>query len=216
MQGYGAPGYPAGGVAFAPVVEYTRPGGRELAVATDRLIARIIDAVIINLPILLIEIPLAVWLGLWFIDRFELNQSASTDPNEPPPVDGGDVLLFMGLFFALIVGVTLLSALITYLYDVVYMHRRGQTIGKRVMKIRVVRVEDGGPIELRHARRRWMAQDGMVLLTLIPLVGSFVGIYNWIDSLWLLWDKPNRQCLHDKYGKTAVVKLTATDLEAAA
>jgi hypothetical protein len=59
-----------------------------------------------------------------------------------------------------------------------------------------------------------MAQDGMALLALIPLVGTVVGMYNWADSLWLLWDKPNRQCLHDKFGRTAVVKLAAADLAA--
>jgi uncharacterized RDD family membrane protein YckC len=198
---------------FAPVAEYSAPGGRELAPVKDRFFARLIDALIINVPILVLEIPLLIWLYVWFIGKIE---DASTAPADEPPISGADLLLFIGLAIGLAVFFTLLSAAVTYLYEVVYMHRTGQTIGKKVLKIRVVRVEDGGPIETRHARRRWMAQDGMVLLTLIPLVGSMVGIYNWVDSLWLLWDKPNRQCLHDKYGKTAVVKLTPADLEAAA
>ncbi len=127
-------------------------------------------------------------------------------------MDGGDVLLLVGLMFGAIALVTLVSGLASYLYDVVYMQRSGQTVGKRIMKLRVVRVEDGGPIEVRHARRRWLAQDGVAMLAMIPLVGSLVGMYQWLDWLWLLWDKPNRQCLHDKYGKTAVVKLTEADL----
>jgi uncharacterized RDD family membrane protein YckC len=107
--------------------------------------------------------------------------------------------------------ISLLSALFSYLYEVVYMHRTGQTVGKRLMRVRVVRVADGGPIGTGEARRRWLAQDGVALLGVVPFVGSLVGMYNWLDSLWLLWDKPHRQCLHDKFGKTAVVKLSEAD-----
>ena len=32
---------------------------------------------------------------------------------------------------------------------------------------------------------------------------------NWIDGLWQLWDKPYRQCLHDKFAETVVIKLDA-------
>lgn len=199
------------GVAFAPVQEYSAPGGRELAQPTDRLLARIIDSLLLSIPVFLIEIPLLVGLWLWAYDRFELGEPPSTDPNAPAPFDGGDLLLLFGLLFGALFLITLLSGLLTYLYEVVYMHRTGQTVGKKVMKIRVVRLEDGGPVSAAHARRRWLAQDGVALLALIPFVGSLVGIYNWIDSLWLLWDKPNRQCLHDKFAKTAVVKLAATD-----
>lgn len=213
--GYAAPGgwaHPGAGVAFAPVQEYAAPGGRALAQPTDRLLARIIDSVLLSIPVLLIEIPLFLAIWFWAWDTFDLGADPNATSTTAPTVDGGDVLLMFGLFMGALLLVALISALITYLYEVVYMHRTGQTIGKRVMKIRVVRVEDGGPVTTGHARRRWLAQDGVALLALIPFVGSLVGLYNWLDSLWLLWDKPHRQCLHDKYGKTAVVKLTAADL----
>jgi len=197
------------------VAEYSAPGGRELAPVKDRFFARLIDVLIINVPLLLLEIPMLIWLWVWFIGKIEDGTSPSA-PADAPPFTPAELFLFVGVSIGLAVFFTLLSAAVTYIYEVIYMHRRGQTIGKRALKIRVVRVEDGGPIEVRHARRRWMAQDGMVLLTLIPLVGSMVGIYNWVDSLWLLWDKPHRQCLHDKYGRTAVVKLAGADLETAA
>ena len=31
----------------------------------------------------------------------------------------------------------------------------------------------------------------------------------WLDGLWQLWDKPLRQCLHDKAADTVVVKTGA-------
>ena len=47
------------------------------------------------------------------------------------------------------------------------------------------------------------------MLTAIPFVGAAVGVYVLLDNLWLLWDRPNQQCVHDKYAKTIVV--TAAD-----
>ena len=34
----------------------------------------------------------------------------------------------------------------------------------------------------------------------------FVPFLNWLDGLWQLWDQPYRQCLHDKFAQTVVVK----------
>lgn len=204
--------YPDGAVVFARPQEYATPGGRQLASATDRLLARIIDTLIISIPVLLVEIPLLVILGVWMYDTLNLGEPVDPVTGALPPPDGGEVLLVLAVAFAAFGAVVVLSTIVTYLYEVTFMHRSGQTIGKRLMKVRVVRVEDGGPIEPRHARRRWLAREGVAALALIPLVGSIVGVYNWLDSLWLLWDKPNRQCLHDKYGKTTVVKLTGADL----
>jgi hypothetical protein len=36
------------------------------------------------------------------------------------------------------------------------------------------------------------------------LSNCYVGL---LDPLWCLWDKPYRQCLHDKPAKTVVVKV---------
>jgi uncharacterized RDD family membrane protein YckC len=187
-------------VVFAPAPEYSTPGGRRLAEATDRLLARLIDGLILSIPALLIDIPIMV--GLYFLAA-DLTRDVK---------DGGDVLLLLGVFFGAVAVMLIVNGVVSYLYEVIYMRRTGQTIGKRVMKIRVVRVEDGGPIAASHARRRWLANEGVALLGVIPLVGSIVSVYGWMNPLWLIWDKPNRQCLHDKYAKTTVVKLTPADL----
>jgi uncharacterized RDD family membrane protein YckC len=77
--------------------------------------------------------------------------------------------------------------------------RAGQTVGKRVMKIKIVRATDGGPIDRRLARRRWV----------VEVLGSLFGPYfSYADGLWQLWDQPFRQCLHDKCADTLVVKVT--------
>ena len=35
----------------------------------------------------------------------------------------------------------------------------------------------------------------------------YVPFFSWIDGLWQLWDQPYRQCLHDKWAGTVVVKV---------
>ena len=31
--------------------------------------------------------------------------------------------------------------------------------------------------------------------------------FRWIDGLWQLWDQPYKQCLHDKWPGTVVIKV---------
>jgi uncharacterized RDD family membrane protein YckC len=70
----------------------------------------------------------------------------------------------------------------------------GQTIGKRVLGIRVVH-EDGHPMTIR----RGLVRDGFgkAVLGLVPL-------YTVVDVLWPIFDKDN-QAIHDKVGSTYVV-----------
>ncbi len=190
----------------APVTPWAYPGvpagpppgvatnGLRLAEATDRLLARIIDGLILLGPNLLVVVVIlggAFWLGAATIGE---------------PRDGGELLLWFLLLSGATLLLTLVSGLESYLYEVTYMQSRGgQTIGKRMRNIRVVTLDEGNPATTRHLQRRWLAHSGVALLAAVPLVGSFVGIYSWVNQLWLLWDKPNRQCLHDKYAKTVVV-----------
>lgn len=81
----------------------------------------------------------------------------------------------------------------------------GQTIGKRLLRIRVVRT-DGKPMTATRAIWRQV-----VLLILLSNVGRFVGggidtlsffVYV-IDDLWPIWDHENR-ALHDMLAGTRV------------
>src|SRR5829696_4767353 len=70
----------------------------------------------------------------------------------------------------------------------------GQTIGKRVVGIRV-RAERGGPAGYGKALARNLVAR---VIGLLPFVGL-------IDVLWPLWDDRN-QCLHDKAASTIVIR----------
>jgi len=69
----------------------------------------------------------------------------------------------------------------------------GQTIGKKWLKIKVVRA-DGSPASL--GRIFWLRNFVNGFLSLIPLYGI-------IDSLFIFSE--SRQCLHDKIADTIVV-----------
>jgi len=77
---------------------------------------------------------------------------------------------------------------------IVYVHRNGQSIAKKITGIKVVR-SDGSPAAL--GRIFWLRNIVNGLLGLIPL-------YAIIDSLFIFAE--SRQCLHDKIADTIVVK----------
>ena len=78
------------------------------------------------------------------------------------------------------------------------MHRTGQTVGKKVMKLRVVPIDPSATLTRGMAGRRYLVQF---------VAGSFVPFLSYLDGLWQLWDKPYQQCLHDKVAETVVVKV---------
>lgn len=89
-----------------------------------------------------------------------------------------------------------------YVYEVeIPLRRNGQTPGKRALKIAIAPLEAG--VELRRGQ---LAGRFGVLFLFGLLTNCYVG---YLDPLWCLWDKPYRQCLHDKPPKTVVVKLVA-------
>ena len=71
----------------------------------------------------------------------------------------------------------------------------GQTVGKRVVNIRVVRAADGGSLGWSTAMLRYACS----WLSLIPL---------WLGYFWMLWDR-EKQTWHDKLSETVVVPSSA-------
>jgi len=75
----------------------------------------------------------------------------------------------------------------------------GQTIGKRVMNIRVVDFANPGPIGYGRAFLRYI---GRVISSIACLLGYF----------WMLWDA-NKQTWHDKIATTHVVSTASYPVE---
>ena len=79
--------------------------------------------------------------------------------------------------------------------------RNGQSFGKQVVGIRVIR-EDGQPFTFATAALR----EFVIRYLLFNLAGSITfGIAGLLDVLWPLWDDGNR-ALHDMLASTRVVR----------
>ncbi|MGK5552175.1 RDD family protein [Actinomadura kijaniata] len=91
--------------------------------------------------------------------------------------------------------VNLLTVVVGFLYYWLMHARFGQTLGKMLLKTRVVRETDGGAISSGTAAWRY----GVQILLSVPC-----GIGSLLDALWILWD-PRKQTLHDKIAHTVVV-----------
>jgi uncharacterized RDD family membrane protein YckC len=188
--GYGppsraVPGYPPG--PARPVA----PNGLPLADFGDRLLAYLIDSAIIGGIALVFAVPAAiVMLGL---------ANGAVEMRADGTASNGSASFV--LLVLVIQGFWLLVILAgTYLYAVEMMYRTGQTLGKRAMKLRVVCLDPAAPLTRGVAAKRWSIN--YLVTGIVPFVG-------WLNGLWQLWDKPYRQCLHDKVARTVVVKLPA-------
>jgi uncharacterized RDD family membrane protein YckC len=111
-------------------------------------------------------------------------------------IDGILLGLVNGILFAAIGrgGAYGVSALLSLAYFTYFEgSSSGQTIGKRVLNIRVIDFSSGGSIGHGRAAVRWV---GRILSGIVCLLGY----------LWMLWDK-EKQTWHDKIANTVVVPI---------
>ena len=71
----------------------------------------------------------------------------------------------------------------------------GQTLGKKLLKIRVIDFNTGGPIGFGRAVIRYISR-------------ILSGLVCYLGYLWMLWDR-EKQTWHDKLGSTVVVPESA-------
>ena len=190
------PGYAYHPAAFGYPPPVVTVGGERLAEAADRFLAFLIDSAILGAVMI---VPIGIVIAVVFqrmSDRLDIFRGA--EPGEVPDAfhHFGDLLKIELAGLAILIPLSLLAS---YVYYVTLAHRTGQTPGKKALNIRVVRVTDGAAITLGAARKRWLVNSA---------VGLFAPYFTYADHLWLLWDKPYRQCLHDKCAETVVVKVS--------
>jgi uncharacterized RDD family membrane protein YckC len=201
QQAYG-PVYPR--PAFPPPAGYLpppfpiSPGGYRLADFGDRLLAYLIDSLIVGLISAVLVVPVIV-IALLTLFRDTLSQPTAFGPayDNPDALPPGQFLLVVFVMYA----ITLLFVMVVrYVYDVELAFRSGQTVGKRIMKIKVIPVDPSLGLTRGLAFKRFLVQ--YVAAVVVPFL-------NYLDGFWQLWDQPYRQCLHDKYASTLVIKLNA-------
>ncbi|MFC7218501.1 RDD family protein [Streptomyces polyrhachis] len=160
-------GAPYGGAPYGAPQDPRLAGMPPLGGLGNRVVARIIDYLIISVPV---SILAAIFSGF---DDYE---------------DTGTY------------GWSLFALLAYFVYEGVMLSKSGQTVGKKVMGIRVAMLQDGA---VPTGGPAWIRSSVYHLPLLIPCLGWFFWLFNVLSCTW---DKPFRQCVHDKAAKTVVVK----------
>ena len=152
----------------------------ELAGAGSRLLARIVDALIFVVPVMIVVIA-----------TYDFDENSDESAGAP-------------------LGFTLLIVGIGLIYEVWMIAAKGQTLGKMAARIKVIRVDNGGLPGWNTSFNRWILPGffGVMSAFFQPLGSAFfqpLGLVSLLVYLSLLWDK-QRQGWHDKVAKTLVVK----------
>jgi uncharacterized RDD family membrane protein YckC len=99
--------------------------------------------------------------------------------------------------------IILLAAALWFAYEVPATANTGQTLGKRLLGIKVVRVESEEPLGFGRSIRRW---NPLGLPTLMWTCAGVGLVFQLVDSLSPVFDWPLRRALHDKSAGTLVVR----------
>lgn len=102
--------------------------------------------------------------------------------------------------------ILVLAAALWFAYEVPAIANTGQTPGKRLLRIRVVRLETAEPLGFGRSFRRW---NTMGLPTLLWWCFGIGFLLQLVDVLFAVFDRPLQQALHDKSALTAVVSVAA-------
>jgi uncharacterized RDD family membrane protein YckC len=176
---YGQPP-PFGQVPYGYVPVPADRFGRPLADWWQRLIAIIIDGLIIGIPHLIITLAIVGSSGGAFL-------GASWRAG----------VILTGIAFA-IIGIGYFALLNG--------SERGQTVGQMALGIAVRDEVNGGPIDPQRAGLRILVLYPGVVLGWIPILGVVAGLWTLVAGLSPLWD-PRRQGFHDKATHTDVIKV---------
>lgn len=145
----------------------------ELASPWIRLLASILDTLILMLFIIPIQIAMGVYDGF-------------PEKMEQPDIFTTITVAAVGvLIYAIVNGFTL--------------HRNGQTIGKLICKIKIVKSDFSQATLGRIVFRRYLP---LTFVTQVPVVGLIIALIN-----PLLIFRQSRQCLHDNIADTLVIKV---------
>ncbi|MEV7728280.1 RDD family protein [Streptomyces sp. NPDC087917] len=181
---YGGGGDPYGGGGGGYGMPDPLAGMPPLADFGKRLAARVIDLLIVGVPLFLIQLP-------FNRNRYVVDTNNGEDVTEVVTKSYNGT----GLIWTLI-------SIVAYVgYDWWFTKKNGQTLGKKAMGLRVAMLNDGGVPRSNAALTR------AAVLWIPTLICCFC-LWPLALIVSMLVDKPYRQGLHDKVAKTVVVRAT--------
>jgi uncharacterized RDD family membrane protein YckC len=168
----------------APCAMVADPAGTdslELADRGTRLGAKLLDGLMVG----------GGFLVLGFVAALALPAMLSQGRSGAAPV------IFFSIFAALAGG----FVLVMLIWNLLWLHRYGQTIAKRILRIRIVR-SSGEPVGM--GRLLGIRVLLMWVLESIPFLGP---LFSLVNVCFIFRD--DRRCLHDLMADTIVVKVGA-------
>jgi uncharacterized RDD family membrane protein YckC len=142
-----------------------------LADSVLRTLARIIDMVLVGA---------VVWLVTWGFDVNEYD------------VDSDRIELGRSFWQSAVAAVLYIA------YDTVLTAKTGQTLGKKLLRMRVANLDNGATPSVQNALAR-------AAVLWIPFAFCCACVWTAISGGWSYFDRPYKQGLHDKAAKTVVV-----------
>jgi uncharacterized RDD family membrane protein YckC len=143
----------------------------ELANRGTRFLAALVD----GLVGIIVAIPLWIGTGAW--------ESLIHGQMLPIPM---------------VIGIVVYGYVAFVLVHYYYLNKNGQTIGKKLLNIRIVGVDDHKINAVPILLKRYLP---MILIPQIPILGS---IFSLIDLLFIF--RKDRRCVHDLIAGTKVMK----------
>ena len=144
-----------------------------------RLVARIVDGIILGIPLAVVFFVVVALAG-----GIASTANTTTDPNAAAAVGLG--------FLAVFLLVAALATVGTVIYYVYFWGTSGSTIGMRLFKLRIVDATTGGSIGIARAIVRY-------LMAIVNTMACYIG---WI---WVAFD-PRKQGWHDKVVNSVVIQ----------
>ncbi|MEJ3743080.1 RDD family protein [Actinomycetes bacterium KLBMP 9797] len=179
-----------------------RPHGLRLASIGARFTARLIDI----LAVLLLNVV----VNGWFVWRYIQEIAPLYRAMNERMLDGRnwfeDLPQASDQASSLQIVILLIATALWFAYEVPATANTGQTLGKRLMRIKVVRVESPDRLGFGRSFRRWNTL-GLPTLLWLCCVGFVLQL---VDCIFLLFDRPLYQALHDKSAHTVVVEVPSS------
>lgn len=194
--GYAQPGYPAYGVPAVP----STPDGVPLAGWWSRVLAQLIDGILLTPVLLLVIAPIVAsrWdeITAWYDG---VSNAVDHGTAAPPFPSIFDPTTATGLAFILV------PALVSLVYSIGFLRWKQATPGKLALGLRIRMRETPGPLPWSAILSRVGFVAGLSVLAAIPYLGAIFSLASLLNYLWPLWDS-KKQALHDKVAGTNVVK----------
>jgi uncharacterized RDD family membrane protein YckC len=194
----GAPELPPGwtyAMPYAGQRPIPRPHGMALANVGARLVARLVDVLSVLVLVVVADALIAreFWsqAGPFLRQAQEAQTTGGTQPNATP-------LLY------LLLAMCAVAAAVWFAYEVPATANSGQTLGKKLLGIKVVAIESADRLGMGRSVRRW---SRMGIPTLFWSCYGLGFLLQFLDCMFVAIDRPLHQALHDKSAATVVVEV---------